>query len=131
MYKTEILRTADKDWYFRVVAENGKIICHSEGYRNKIDCQKIMESLGFNLLEPMIRNIKPEGLTSIYIKKEYPPKSVMDSIAKCVKDNGLVGRLLLFFSPEGDFKQLSEDEMNGLGWYYDEDRDKDASLRIL
>ena len=34
----EIFRGRDKQWYFRVRASNGKIVCQSEGYTRQRNC---------------------------------------------------------------------------------------------
>jgi uncharacterized protein YegP (UPF0339 family) len=131
MYRTELRRTANKDWYFRVVADNGRIICHSEGYKNRIDCKVIMENLGYNLMHPIIKNINADGLTIIHVKNNAPEKSTWDKINKMVEDTGLKGHVAFLFSPEGEFRQLTEEEMNELGWTYDADKDKGNELRIV
>ncbi|WP_435008017.1 YegP family protein [Tundrisphaera lichenicola] len=33
--KFEIEKTANGEWYFRIVAKNGKTLCHSESYKRK------------------------------------------------------------------------------------------------
>lgn len=32
------------EWYWRLKANNGEILCHSEGYTRKYDCQKGIEA---------------------------------------------------------------------------------------
>ena len=32
-------------WYFRVVASNGKILCHSQSYRSKAACRRGLEAV--------------------------------------------------------------------------------------
>lgn len=37
-------------WYFQVTAANGKIVAQSEGYNNREDCLKTMNSLKWKLI---------------------------------------------------------------------------------
>ena len=46
----------NKQWYFRIVASNGKKVAHSEGYRNKSDCVKTANLLMANLSTAKIEN---------------------------------------------------------------------------
>jgi len=39
MVKIQIRRVR-KGWYFRIVARNGRIVCHSEVYTRKDNCYK-------------------------------------------------------------------------------------------
>lgn len=41
----EIFRGAMSDWYFRLVASNGQIICQSEGYTTKQNCKRGIEAV--------------------------------------------------------------------------------------
>ena len=51
MYKIEKFRSEkNKEHYFRVVAENGNIICSSEGYKNKKDRNSIADNFAINML---------------------------------------------------------------------------------
>ena len=44
--KIHILKSKkNKQWYFRIVADNGKKISHSEGYKKKVDCLKTVTLL--------------------------------------------------------------------------------------
>jgi len=39
--KVKIIKSKrNGQWYFRIVASNGKKISHSEGYKNRADCLK-------------------------------------------------------------------------------------------
>lgn len=39
----EIFKT--KEWRFRIVARNGKILAQSEGYKRKQDCRKTVDRI--------------------------------------------------------------------------------------
>jgi len=59
MYKVEKFRSEkNKEHYFRVVAENGNIICSSEGYKNKKDRDDIADSLPFAMNAILMRDVK-------------------------------------------------------------------------
>lgn len=46
MKPVEVFKSFDnKQWYFRVRARNGEILCQSEGYKNKKDCEKALSVL--------------------------------------------------------------------------------------
>lgn len=43
--KIEILKAVNGQWYFRIVAVNGKIICHSETYKQRQSAIKGAEAI--------------------------------------------------------------------------------------
>jgi len=43
--KFQLFKGKDNQWYFRLKAGNGEIICASEGYTTKQMCQKGIEAL--------------------------------------------------------------------------------------
>lgn len=43
--KIEILKAVNGQWYFRVVAVNGKILCHSETYKQRKSAIKGAEAI--------------------------------------------------------------------------------------
>lgn len=50
----EILKSKDNQWYFRCVAKNGKILCHSETYHRLSDAKKGAESLVRGILNSLL-----------------------------------------------------------------------------
>lgn len=34
-----------RQWYFRIVATNGKTVAQSEGYKNRLDCEDTCKSI--------------------------------------------------------------------------------------
>lgn len=42
IYKAGLFR---RQWYFRIVADNGKIVAQSEGYKNLLDCRSTVGSI--------------------------------------------------------------------------------------
>lgn len=49
MGKIEIFKGVDKQYYFRIIAENGEIIAVSEAYKNKTNCKKGIKSIRENI----------------------------------------------------------------------------------
>ena len=43
--KFEIFKGEDGNWYFRIVARNGKVIANSEGYERKDSIRRIIRSI--------------------------------------------------------------------------------------
>lgn len=50
MMKAQLLKNKRNQWYFRFVASNGKILCHSESYSSRTMARRGMMSL-INALE--------------------------------------------------------------------------------
>ena len=46
MFKLKLKRARNKQWYFVIVARNGKIIATSETYKRKSSAEKTMSKLG-------------------------------------------------------------------------------------
>jgi len=44
-YRFEIFRDANKEWRFRFVAPNGRIIATGESYRTRFGCMKAIKSI--------------------------------------------------------------------------------------
>ncbi len=44
----EIKKTSSEEFYFRIKASNGRILCHSEGYVAKHDCKKAIDLIKEN-----------------------------------------------------------------------------------
>jgi uncharacterized protein YegP (UPF0339 family) len=51
--KIQLFTGKDKKLYFRIVANNGKTICHSEGYNSKQSRTKTINSLIKNFSKPI------------------------------------------------------------------------------
>jgi uncharacterized protein YegP (UPF0339 family) len=45
MSKFEIFQDKKKQWRFRLIASNGRIVCQSEGYTRKANCLATAERL--------------------------------------------------------------------------------------
>lgn len=45
MNQYEIFKGEDKQWYWRLVAKNGKIVCQSEGYKRRSQAIKTAERM--------------------------------------------------------------------------------------
>jgi len=59
MYKIEKFRSEkNSEYYFRVVAENGKIVCSSEGYKNKVDRDEVADSLPFVMNAILMNDVR-------------------------------------------------------------------------
>lgn len=43
--KIQFFKNKNKQWYFRIVARNGKIVAQSEGYKTKQGCLKTIDLL--------------------------------------------------------------------------------------
>ena len=41
----EIWRAPNGEWFFRIVARNGRVLCHSEGYKRKESAQRTADSI--------------------------------------------------------------------------------------
>ena len=123
MYKIEKFRSEkNKQYYFRIVAENGKIVSASEGYRNRIDRDEIANNFVSNLIFGELKHfeISQNSVVVLNSKTFSWNKDVSDTL-KLVKDflkkdkgfdvtvmalqNGVV------------FGIISELEMNKAGWF--------------
>ena len=49
--KIQFFKNKNKQWYFRIVARNGKIVAQSEGYKTKQGCLKTIDILQDKLWE--------------------------------------------------------------------------------
>ena len=49
--KIQIKQNTKKQWWFRIVARNGKVLCSSETYHNKKDCLRTVERMIKNFEE--------------------------------------------------------------------------------
>lgn len=59
MYKIQKFRSdKNKEYYFRIVASNGKIVCSSEGYKNKRDRDHIADNLTIMLMKKVMEDFK-------------------------------------------------------------------------
>lgn len=47
--KTQLIKTGSKAYYWRFVANNGNILCHSESYTRKDNAIRSLQSVATNL----------------------------------------------------------------------------------
>lgn len=47
-YKIVVFRAPSKQWYFHILASNGKIVAQSEGYKRKASAVKAAYSICFH-----------------------------------------------------------------------------------
>ena len=47
--KIQIKQNVKKQWWFRIVARNGKVLCSSETYHNQKDCMRTLTRMLANI----------------------------------------------------------------------------------
>jgi uncharacterized protein YegP (UPF0339 family) len=47
----ELFKGRNKQWYFRFVSSNGKIVAQSEGYKRKGSAQKAVNSIATHIMD--------------------------------------------------------------------------------
>ncbi|WP_369696454.1 YegP family protein [Exiguobacterium aurantiacum] len=53
----QIDKTNKGEYYFRIVANNGKILAHSEGYINLNDCEHAIELIRKNASNSLVKKV--------------------------------------------------------------------------
>jgi uncharacterized protein YegP (UPF0339 family) len=62
MGKIEIYKDKKKEWRFRFKATNNRILCNSEGYKNKRDCIKAIKST----VNICLQDLEQDDIITIY-----------------------------------------------------------------
>ena len=77
-----------------------------------------------------IKNIQPDGLTIIYVKKPHPTPAEVKAINELADRVNMRDHVIFMFAEDANFQKVSEVEMNDMGWIYKLERDEKNKLRI-
>lgn len=116
MYKIEKFRSEkNKQYYFRIKAGNGKIVCSSEGYKNKKDRNEIADNITMNLLNGLISKVSLNDNDLLFIiLKRIISKEALDIIVEAIPKEF---KKKIFICHEVELNKFSEKEMNTVGWF--------------